>query len=616
MNYTNILLSIGALASTMPMTAAPDKEQKKPNIVWFLIEDTSAEYLSMYNNGRGASMPTVESLRQDGVMFTNAYSNAPVSSAARTSLISGCYAPRIAGSFHRHIEKVPMPEGYKMIPTYFREAGYFTSNANKMDYNLDLDEQAWDDIKSGDYGWRKRKDKDQPFFHMYTTMLTHESRLLFDQKFVDTTTPTQDPTKVDIAPYHPDTELMRYTYATFNDQIAKADVVFADMLEALKEDGLLDNTIILFMGDNGGCLPGTKGYTDNIGLHVPLFVYVPQALQSEYKMAYGQEDNRNVTFIDLGATSLSLAGIKPPKNIDGRALLGEFEDADDDRTVMCYGDRFDDLYAFNRVLYKDGLRYSRNYQPYQTQGLNTFYRYKSLAFQEWRDMFHDGKLNKDQSSFFEPFGIEELYDLKNDPHELNNLINDPRYSKQLNAMRKEVQKTVVDKCDLGFIPECVTIAEGYNDIVKFGKSRKNDIKRYRSIADLQMIDYSKAQSKLRKYISSDDNIDRWWALTTLSHFVDESADFTNDIKALTSDQYPSYLRSRAIVYAALKGEKLDAAQIKRVLAASSSLAEELIVLNDLAYIKELGVLPKIQFNKDELPFGSENSTQRVLYLNL
>ncbi len=614
MNYTNILMSIGALASTIPLTAASDKEEKRPNIIWFLIEDTSTEYLSMFNDGKGAKMPNVESLREDGVMFTNAYSNAPVSSAARTSLISGCYAPRIAGSFHRHLEKVPMPEGYKMIPAYFREAGYHTSNANKMDYNLELDEQAWDNIKSGEYGWRKRDDKDQPFFYMYTTMLTHESKLLFDKKFKAKTTPTQDPSKVDIAPYHPDTELMRYTYATFYDQIGKADDVFGDMIQALKKDNLLDNTIIFFMGDNGGCVPGTKGYTDNIGLHVPLFVYIPEALQSEYDIPVGREDDRNVSFIDLGATSLSLAGIKPPKNIDGKAFLGEYEKSNK-RTAMCYGDRFDDLYAFNRVLYKDGLRYARNYQPYHTQGLYAYYRYKSLAFQEWRDLYYKGKLNADQSAFFEPFGTEELYDLEADPHELNNLANDPRYGKQLKAMRKELQNAVVDKCDLGFIPECVTIQQGYDDIVKFGKSRQKDIKRYRSIADLQMVDYSKAESKLRKYISSDDNIDKWWALTTLSYFNDESSDFADVAEALTEADYPSYLRSRALVYSALQNKKLDAPQIKQMLASSTSLAEVLIVLNDLAYIKEIGAMPKMKFEKEKLPFSSYSTDERILFLN-
>ncbi len=405
-----------------------------------------------------------------------------------------------------------------------------------------------------------------------------------------------------------------YTYGIFYDQIGKSDAVFGEMIDALKKDDLLDNTIIFFMGDNGGCVPGTKGYTDNIGLHVPLFVYVPKALQSEYDIEVGTEDDRSVSFIDLGATSLSLAGIKPPKNIDGRAFLGEY-DKGKKRATLCYGDRFDDLYAFNRVLYKDGLRYARNYQPYHTQGLWAYYRYKSLAFQEWRELFYKGELNANESSFFEPFGTEELYDLASDPHELNNLVNDPRYSKQLKAMRKELQGAVVDKCDLGFIPECVTIDEGYEDIVKFGKARQKDIKRYRSIADLQMEDYSKAEGKLSKYISSEDNIDKWWALTTLSYFKDESSDFASKAEALTATEYPSYLRSRAMVYSALQNKKLSPAKINDMLDSSTSLAEVLIVLNDLAYIKEIGAMPKMTFDKEKLPFTSYSADERILFLN-
>ena len=130
-----------------------------------------------------------------------------------------------------------------------------------------------------------------------------------------------------------------------------------------------------------------------------------------------------------------------------------------------------------------------------------------------------------------------------------------------------------------------------------------------------MGEYSKAESKLRKFISSDDNIDKWWALTTLSYFNDQSSELAEKAVALTSEEYPSYLRSRALVYAALQDKKLDAAQIEQMLASSSSLAEVLIVLNDLAYIKELGALPQLNIDKTDLPFTSYSTDERVLYIN-
>lgn len=610
----SILLSIGAITTTT-LYASHVEDSVKPNIVFFLIEDTSSEFLQLYNQQGGVKLANVDKLRKDGVLFTNVYSNAPVSSAARTSLITGCFAPRLAGSFHRHIEKVPMPDGYKMFPSYLRDAGYYTSNANKTDYNLSLDKGAWDDVNGGAEGWRKRQDKSQPFFYMYTTTITHESKLLFNQEVKDRVTPNTSLDSIFLMPYHPDTELMRYTYATFYDKIKEADVIFGDMVDKLESDGVLDNTIIFFFGDNGGCVPGTKGYTDNIGLHVPLFVYIPPALQDRYNLPIGGEDNRSVSFIDFGTTALSIAGVEPPKSIDGAPFMGSYDSGDENRSVVCYGDRYDDLYSFNRVLYRGDFRYARNYQPYHTQGLYAYYRYKSLAFQQWREMFYRGELNSDQSNFFMPFGAEELYDLKNDPYELNNLADDPKYRKKLVAMRDELHDYLIEKHDLGFIPEFITIEKGYDNIVKYGEQYSKDIERYLSIADLQMKEYPKVKKKLKQHLNSVDNIDKWWSLTTLSTFTDESNEFIEEVKELLKEGQPSYLRSRAMVYLSLMGVKLYSDNIIDVIERSSSLAEVLLVQNDLAFIKELGNLPLTNFTNEQLPYTSQSAEERVLYLN-
>ena len=136
---TNITLkSIAFLytaGSLMPLSAQ-EGQQERPNFVWFMTEDVSKHYLSLYNEGKcGAVTPNVERLADEGIVFNNAYSNAPVSSAARSTLITGCYAPRLGVSFHRKLEQVPMPEGLNMFPSYLRKVGYHTSNAAKTDYN-------------------------------------------------------------------------------------------------------------------------------------------------------------------------------------------------------------------------------------------------------------------------------------------------------------------------------------------------------------------------------------------------------------------------------------------------------------------------------------------------
>ena len=87
--------------------------------------------------------------------------------------------------------------------------------------------------------------------------------------------------------------------------------------------------------------------------------------------------------------------------------------------VYGYGDRFDELYAFNRTVRKGRFKYSRNFQPYHSKSLYAFYRYKQAAFREWKELYAKGMLNEIQKRFFEPQGAEELYDLSVDPYETN-----------------------------------------------------------------------------------------------------------------------------------------------------------------------------------------------------
>ncbi len=126
-----------------------------------------------------------------------------------------------------------------------------------------------------------------------------------------------------IHPIHPDTPLFRYTYATFYDCIMESDRELGKLINMLKEDGELDNTFIFYFGDNGGSLPGTKGYTNELGLNVPLVVYVPEKWRKLLPVKIGEHTKGFVSFVDLGPTIMHLAGIDIPQNIDGTPVLGK-----------------------------------------------------------------------------------------------------------------------------------------------------------------------------------------------------------------------------------------------------------------------------------------------------
>ena len=359
-------------------------------------------YLRLFDE-HGAETPRIAELAQHGLLFEHAFSNAPVCSVARTTLMTSCYAPRIGTQYHRKHVTVPMPENLRMFPAYLRDAGYYATNNKKKDYNAHEGEGVWD-ASSGQATWRNRAD-DQPFFHMQSFAASHESTLHFSANAMHQQKTTTDPETVFVPPYHPDTPTFRYTHARYHDHNQTIDRQIGKVVDQLKEDGLLEDTFVFYFGDHGGVLPRGKGYAYESGLHVPLVVRVPEKWKQLVDGELGSRLHGFVSFIDFGPTLLNLAGVEIPKQIDGQPFLGpgvsgrSLAERDE---AFGYADRFDEKYDLVRTLRKGKYEYVRNYQPFNFDGLQNNYRYRMLAFREWRKLYQAGKLNEAQRQFFEP----------------------------------------------------------------------------------------------------------------------------------------------------------------------------------------------------------------------
>lgn len=608
----------GLCCNAVVAAFAQTHSAERPNFVWFMAEDISKHYFQLYNDGKeGVSTPNVEKMAEEGITFMNAYSNAPVSSAARSTLITGCYGPRLGISYHRKLEQVPMPEGLYMFPSYLRAAGYHTSNAAKTDYNCMLDKTAWDIVagKMGD--WRKRKSKDTPFLHVITHVGCHESCLQFKESALEKKPTKNAPNAVAIHPNHPDTKLFRYTYATLYDRIQNADAQLGKVIKMLRADGELDNTIIFFMGDNGGCLPGTKGYTRNIGVQVPLVAYIPQKWREYLHIPAGQQVDGFVSFMDLGPTLLHLAGIDVPKQMDGVPFLGHdisLEDINKRDEVFCYGDRYDELYAFTRTYRKGNFKYSRNFLPYHPQSLFAFYRYKQAAFRQWKEMYEKGQLNEAQSRFFQPQGTEELYDLSVDPYELHNLAADPRYEDTLKKMRSRLKKNMLKKNDLGLIPETVWLSEGKQNPTAYGEEKHSRLKTYSDLADLELTTFAKGYKKVVKALHSDDATERYWAATVCASWGKEATDLVDELTRLSKDKV-GFVRARAMVALARMGQPVTPTGVKEALNLSTGGPESLLILNDVTYMREIGSMSRLNLDKSEVKGECFGLNWRLDYLS-
>ncbi|MCP3693499.1 MAG: sulfatase-like hydrolase/transferase, partial [Planctomycetaceae bacterium] len=209
-----------------------------------------------------------------------------------------------------------------------RTAGYYCTNRSKTDYQFAVPKEAWDE-SGGRAHWRNRPDPDQPFFAVFNFTTTHESRIASDSRYQESTQSLtkqslQDPAKLTtLPPYYADTPVVRKDWARNYDLIRAMDLQAGDLLEQLKQDGLSDNTIVIFWSDHGIGLPRGKRWLYDSGMHVPLIVRIPEKLRIDSQGAPGTVNDELVSLIDLAPTLLNLAGIKIPDVLQGRAFLGK-----------------------------------------------------------------------------------------------------------------------------------------------------------------------------------------------------------------------------------------------------------------------------------------------------
>jgi len=415
----------------------------RPNILWITCEDTGPQ-LGCYGD-RYADTPNLDKLASRGVRYDYAWSTAPVCAPARTAIISGMY-PNSTGSEHMR-SMIPMPPGMRMYPQYLREAGYYASNNVKEDYNLDKPGQVWDD-SSNKAHWRNRG-KGQPFFSIFNFTTTHESQVRRRPH-----TLVHDPARARVPAYYPDAPEVRHDLAQYYDNITTMDRQAAQVLHELEQDGLAEDTIVFFYGDHGPGLPRSKRWPYNSGLQVPLLAYLPEKYRHlaapDYKP--GGASARLVSFVDLAPTVLSLAGIEPPRYMQGRAFHGPYRAPE---PAYLYGlrGRMDERYDLVRSIRDRRYIYIRNFMPHRTYGEYIAYLFEMPTIQVWKRLYDEGKLKPPRTYFWERKPPEELYDLNADPDEVNNLANSPQHRQTKERLRAALYGWMREIRDVDLLPE-------------------------------------------------------------------------------------------------------------------------------------------------------------------
>ena len=593
--------------------------EEKPNIVWLVTEDNSVHYMNLYTEG-GAEMPVVANLANEGVIFDNAFSNAPVCSVARSTIITGAYAPRIGTQYHRKSSPVNLPKNIIPLPIYLKELGYYTTNNAKEDYNFIKENKIWDE-SSLKASYKNRK-AGQPFFHVQNYNTTHEGKLHFNKNELSSALELNDLDSITPFPYHPDTPTFRYTQSLLHTHHKNIDKEMGKFIENLEKEGLMENTIIFFYGDHGGVLPRSKGYLYESGLNVPFVVYVPEKWSHLSPFKKGTRTSTFIDFVDLVPTVLSIAGIKIPDGMDGTPFLGKDlkkSNLEKQNITFGYADRFDEKYDLVRSVRKGKYKYIRNYQPFNVDGIYNFYRYKMLAYKEWYNLFKEGKLNKIQSQFFLPRTPEALYDIEEDPHEINNLAKHKKHKETLLNLRETLNNHVVSQPDLSFFPEPYFLENGLENAVDFGQKNKKIIESLVETANLNLYPYKDVSSEIKNALENENPWIRYWGLIVCSSFGIDAKEHLNNINLIFENDSENLVKIRAAEYLLLNNLKIDSSKINNLLKNANSESEANLMLNTLALIKTKNPNYKLELNKSVFPkkwFERENAlvNRRMNYL--
>ena len=441
---------------------------ERPNILWIVVEDMSAHF--NYNGEKLVYSPNVDRLAKEGQVFSNAYVTAPVCSTARSAMITGMYQTSIGAHHHRSSRgkaKIHLPKHIKTIPEIFKDARYYTCNGSekvgkygKDDYNFFY--------KRGDLydgpDWSGRK-KDQPFF---AQIQLRGGKLRNVDKWYKGIEPALknviSKDQVQLPPYYPDVHAFKHDWAIYLNSVQFTDLEVGKIMQRLKDEKILDNTIIFFLTDHGVSQARGKQFCYEEGAKVPFIVWAPKRIPTKVREEF-------IAHVDMSASSLYFAGIDIPAYMQGRTLFGDQAEQRD--YVISARDRCDETVDRIRCVRQGNFKYIRNYYPKRPHLQPSQYKDSKPWMPVLRQLQAEGKLNdiQEQLLFSPTRPEEELYELKSDKWELKNLAGDPKYKNKLQEMRGILANWILESDDQGRFPE----AEKQYDS-DMAATRKSDIK--------------------------------------------------------------------------------------------------------------------------------------------
>ena len=434
-NWSLIFILLGVFSCQEALET--DQQKDLPNIIWLMAEDISLD-LACYGMP-AVKTPFLDQMAADGLRFDNCFSTSPICSPNRSAMMTGVHQVKINAHHHRSNRDVELSAPYKPFTYWLREAGYtcilghhgVMGKGRKTDVNFKSTPLGpWDGKEQ--FGLFDKYDQfnpdEGPFFAQIQLKVTHRGDW-WDDIRQQSAHPVH-PDSVVLPPYYADHPTIRLDWAKYLDQMEYMDNEVGLIMTELEEKGLADNTVVIFIGDNGRCNIRGKGYLHDPGLRVPLIIKWPKGIEG------GVVKQNIVSTTDITATILDLAGIDIPTYMTGKSFLAEDFQREE---VYAARDLWDEIEEKSRALTSNRWKYIRNDMPEVPwdahQAYLEFYR---PAVHIMRMLKAQGKLNAETGIFFQTQKPgEELYDLQADPFELNNLVEMTEHQAILNELRNK-----------------------------------------------------------------------------------------------------------------------------------------------------------------------------------
>ncbi len=432
---------------------------KKPNILLITADDLNWDSVGVYGCRTPECTPNIDALANDGVRFEYAHVTIAVCQPSRGAMMTGRYPHRSGQEGFHHIDGKAVP----LLPEELGKVGYLNGILGKVghstpkqafewDFHEDMPELGWGRDKEIYYRFTRQfldmaREKGQPFFLMANAHDPHRpfhgnDAKLYGRDGITFPPPSRvyTPEDVQVPGFLPDLPEVRQELAEYASSVRRCDDVVGRIVDALKAAGVYEDTLILFLSDNGMAFPFSKS---NCYLHSTRTPWI--ACWPGHIKPGSHDQDHFISGVDCMPTLLELAGVPIPAGVEGRSFLSVLRggsDASRDRVFT----QFHETYARGRYPMRcvQDKRFGYIFNPW-SDGKREF-RNESQAGRTFAAMQAAGAQDSavaDRVRLFQYRVIEELYDFRNDPDALVNMVDDPCYQVDLARLRGELDAWMV-----------------------------------------------------------------------------------------------------------------------------------------------------------------------------